>query len=59
MCNTPCDKIKHAVCQHEHGCDGPFFMPCGNTCFEYETHWSNKQPINYRIPECDKCNNNT
>ena len=47
MCEDPCDKLKYSVCQYEKGCDGPFLMPCSSTCFEFNNHWPERQPVNY------------
>lgn len=58
MCDNPCDSMRYAICQHENGCDGPFFMPCGSTCFEYKKQWPNRKSLNYTIPDCDTCPNN-
>ena len=59
MCEDPCDKLKYSVCQYEKGCDGPFLMPCSSTCFEFNNHWPERQPVNYTIAECASCSKNS
>lgn len=59
MCNNPCDRLKIAVCEFEHGCDGPFLMPCNHTCFIFKTHWAERdKEKNYHIPACAACSTN-
>ena len=60
MCKNPCDEMKWAVCQHEKQCEGPFFMPCGDSCFEFRDHWPNRDKTkDYVISACEGCTKNS